>query len=166
MKACPLPSVDRVRSLLDYDPRTGVFRWTSTRRRSDLVNRKAGCVRADGYVEITIDGKGYLANRLAWLHVTGEEPKADIDHINRIRSDNRFCNLRDVSRRVNTQNREAARQDSTTGVKGVSPHGDRWRVRITDAHGKRLHLGVFSTKHEAEGVYLKARAVHHAEAIL
>jgi hypothetical protein len=51
-----------------------------------------------------IDGKLYGAARLAWLYVHGEWPKNQIDHINRLRDDNRLVNLRDVTHTENCNN--------------------------------------------------------------
>jgi len=50
-----------------------------------------------GYIIIKINRKDYQAHRLAWLYEYGNFPKQTIDHINRIKTDNRICNLRDVS---------------------------------------------------------------------
>jgi HNH endonuclease len=47
----------------------------------------------------------YRAGRLAWLYMTGEWPKNQIDHINRDKADNRFCNLRDVTQTENMRNK-------------------------------------------------------------
>ncbi len=58
----------------------------------------------DSYIQIRMEGKSYLAHRLAWLFHYGKYPKGEIDHINRVRNDNRILNLRDVSHFDNMQN--------------------------------------------------------------
>ena len=91
---------ERVRELLDYNPETGDF--ISLGRGRGRGSRYFGCVvgyrRPDGYVAVYFGKKQYLAHLLAWLWMTGEWPKNDVDHINRNRSDNRWSNLRDVTR--------------------------------------------------------------------
>ena len=89
-------TADELRSILHYNPLTGVF----TRIRSAHPHRVGVVVGSvsHGYILIGLLGKRYRAHRLAWLYVYGTWPKHDIDHINRNRSDNRICNLRDVTR--------------------------------------------------------------------
>jgi hypothetical protein len=72
----------KLRELLSYDRETGTLRW---RKRSNALSRMrigalAGSIKGGGYREIEIDGITYQAHRLAWLHVTGEWPVAEIDH--------------------------------------------------------------------------------------
>ena len=75
----------------------------------------------------------------------GYLPENDVDHINRIRDDNRWCNLRHVSRVCNIRNRDKFK-NNTSGVTGVSWFDSRgtWRVRIA-VDRKQMGLGgVFS----------------------
>ncbi|ECL3921971.1 HNH endonuclease, partial [Salmonella enterica] len=90
--------------ILEYEPSTGVFRWNKSKGTA-LAGDVAGSVNHHGYREITIDGKKLQANRLAWLFVTGMFPNGVIDHINRVRDDNRFSNLRDISVAENNLNK-------------------------------------------------------------
>ena len=87
----------RLKKLLSYNTDTGEFRWRVTRRGAARAGSVAGCVRHDGYVRIAIDGKRYLAHRLAWLYVHGELVP-ELDHANGVRSDNRLDNLRPATR--------------------------------------------------------------------
>ena len=77
--------------------------------RSALVrDQRAGTTshgKRGGYRKITIDGKVYSAARLAWFYKTGRWPDPEIDHINRIRDDNRWENLREATRADNLANR-------------------------------------------------------------
>ena len=82
----------RLKELLDYDPKTGIFTWKYANN-NRKAGSKAGYKAKDGYIAISIDSKRYLAHRLVWLFVYGHFPKYDIDHINRIRDDNRIENL-------------------------------------------------------------------------
>ncbi len=56
------------------------------------------------YISVSIAGERYAAHRAAWVYMTGEQP-LEIDHINRCKHDNRWKNLRSVTRRVNCLNR-------------------------------------------------------------
>jgi hypothetical protein len=152
----------RVRELVSYDPDTGEFRWNVDRggRRSGSV---PGWVSHWGYAEFKINRSQYKAHRLAWLYVTGEWPKGEIDHINGVRTDNRFVNLRDVDRTTNAENVRRARCDSTTGLQGVAPSSDGkwWRARIRS--GKlRMSLGTFRTPEAAHAAYVEAKRKIHA----
>lgn len=159
-KKRPLPTQDEVLSSLLYDRDTGVFTWLRSCR-PRFNGRVAGSVDTQGYVIISLGGKQYAAHRLAWLYVTGEWPANDIDHINRVRDDNRFENLRAVPRRANLQN-QSLRQSNTTGVSGVyfNARHDNWYVQI-GAGGKRHCFGHFKTFEQAVAVRNAAKAKLH-----
>lgn len=81
--------------------------------------------------------------------MTGRWPKADIDHINHKRTDNRWSNLREVSRQDNLQNRRPGRL-CHFGIMGIirSPNGKKFRAQIGD--GKtRQYLGTYEDFFEA-----------------
>jgi HNH endonuclease len=50
---------------------------------------------------------------------------------------------------------EAVRANNSSGMRGVSPHKDKYRAQIY-VGGKARHLGVFATKEEAYAAYCKA----------
>lgn len=80
---------------MSYDPETGEFAWLikPRQRACPLI---AGSINAAGYRQICIKGKFYYAHRLAWFYVHKAWPKDEIDHINRVRHDNRLKNLQDI----------------------------------------------------------------------
>lgn len=152
---------DRLCELIVYDPVSGILRWKKSR-----ANLKAGSVaksRLDGYLRIRVDGKSYMAHRLAWLYMTGEWPSGQIDHINGVRDDNRFVNLRDVETNENRRNRKK-NLNSTSGFKGVSfkRWQHQWVARI-QTDGRRLHLGYFDTAEEAHVAYCTAAKKYHGQ---
>jgi hypothetical protein len=106
-------TAEYVRRRLQYDPETGVFTWKPRVARSTndkTWNAKfsgeiAGTINNQGYRRIKIDGESYGAARLAWLYIYGEWPQNEIDHINRIRSDDRLVNLRKATRTENNNNK-------------------------------------------------------------
>jgi hypothetical protein len=158
-------SAARLRELVSYDPTTGEFvRLKNTYRHPQLIGKVINPVAAgNGYVYISVDGKPYLAHRLAWLYVYGEWPERDTDHINCDRTDNRIENLRDVERHVNNQNRSGTRADNkSSGLTGVTwhNHSRKWRARIW-LHGKEHRLGLFDTTEEAYDAYVAAKRKLH-----
>ncbi len=156
-----LPSIERIRAALDYDPETGIFRWKYDPRRSvqwngRYVGKEAGCKLDSGYLLISIDRHPIRAHRLAMAHVSGEWPSADTDHRDRKRDNNRISNLRPATRSQNLAN--SFRPDkNTSGFKGVSWRNSKrpWRAYIGHM-GKSKYLGSFLTPEEAHAAYQSA----------
>jgi AP2 domain len=110
------------------------------------------------YRVIGIDGKTYRSSALAILYVTGRYPLVLVDHKNRDTGDDRFENLRVADYSENAFN-AVAHRDNRFGLKGVHCHKSGvYRAQIR-AHGKRWHLGLFSTPQEAHAAY-QAAAKH------
>ena len=93
-------SQKRLKELLVYDPETGVFTWITG------LHKVAGTKHHSGYVLIKIDYVLHSAHRLAFLYMTGTWPHDTVDHINRVKNDNRWANLRDVTKSLNNINRK------------------------------------------------------------
>lgn len=140
---------ENLKNIIKYDRDTGVFIWKSAVSNHISVGDIAGTVDKNGYIVLMIKGKNYLAHRLAFLYVAGYWPENEIDHINKIRDDNRWCNLREVSRSCNMRN-SSIRKDNVSGVTGVSFDKKRkkWRVRITN-NKKEIFIGYFKNLHDA-----------------
>ena len=157
-------TAQRLRERLDYDRETGHLTWKLSLSNRARVGSFAGCVdkKQGGRVLVRVDDCLYLAHRLAWLHVTGNWPDGEIDHINGNPSDNRFCNLRDVATFVNAQNKKRVRVDSQTGLMGVSHDKRRgtWSSRIK-VHEKKVWLGRFESPEDAHAAYLAAKRRLH-----
>lgn len=100
-----------------------------------------------------------MASRLAWLYMTGEWPQHEVDHENRVRDDNRWCNLRQATSSEQKMN-TVIRSDNTSGVKGVgwSKRQGMWHARVK-AYGVQYHVGYFADLDEAR----KARDAKAAE---
>jgi hypothetical protein len=154
----------RLRELLEYNPETGVFTWRAPAGRWGRI--PAGTVagstgKTSGYVEIHFEGGLYKAHRLAWLYMTGEWPADELDHINRVRGDNRFENLRECTTAENMQNKNLY-ISNTSGCAGVTWHKriQKWQARI-GAYAKRRHLGYWDSQAQAAEAYAAAKRVLH-----
>lgn len=152
-----------LKSVLNYCPDTGVFTRLVSTARCMKVGDIAGSINNEGYLHIMIAGKRYKSHRLAWLYMTGEWPKDQIDHIDGERANNRFSNLREATHGQNQSNKRV-QQNNTSGYKGVSPaRGKRpWKARIMVA-GKSIWLGLFETKELAHAAYCEAADKHKGE---
>lgn len=115
----PLVDVSYLREILIYDPDTGLFTWRVKKCNRLPIGAPAGSLQKNGYRSISIDAQLYREHRLAWLYVTGREPLVEVDHVNGVKDDNRWTNLRQADRQQNTKN-NSVRMDSTSGVTGVS----------------------------------------------
>lgn len=163
-------TADTVRSLLDYDPSTGVFKWKPAiypdgRPNTRNVGKVAGTPNSNGYLRITIGQRSYKAHRLAWLYVHGENPPDCVDHINGDKGDNRIENLRIASHIENKRNVPVQR-NNRTGLKGVTKHSQcaaKWIARIRGRDGVQRHLGIFNSPEEAAECYRKAALREHGE---
>lgn len=155
-------NIARLNDLLTYNQSTGVFTWKLPRR-CIRAGSAAGTINHYGYVVIKIDGLTYKAHRLAWMWATGRFSDLEIDHINRIRSDNRLSNLREATSSQNKHN-ASMRTDNTSGLKGVSYSADRRKfVAQISVNGKNQNLGRFSTDQEAAAAYRNAALRLHGE---
>ena len=150
----------RLREVLNYEPETGIFRWKERISIRITVGKVAGSITNNGYVEIRVFGYRTTIHRLAWFYMTGNWPDKDIDHINGVRTDNRWDNLRAVTRSINLQNRRTAASHSTTGFLGVTRHQGRYRSMIR-FNGKTRHIGCYDTPEQAYAAYVDAKRQHH-----
>ena len=142
-----------VRSILNYNPNTGIVQRKVYRGPTAKKGDTIKTIDSSGYIMIYIDKSRYKLHRIIWLYMTGNWPKDQIDHINRITSDNRWCNLREATPSQNKIN-SIPRSNNTSGHQGVGwrEENKKWRSRIT-VNYKRMHLGHFKTKEEAIVAY-------------
>lgn len=138
-----------LKELFHYDKETGVFERKKTISAFCSQIKTVGSYDKFGYLTIRIDGKSYKAHRLVFLYVYGYLPENDIDHINRVKDDNRLCNLREVSRICNSRNIDVRRNNSTgiNGVYRIRKNG-KFSAQIT-INKKMVNLGSFTCIVEA-----------------
>jgi hypothetical protein len=157
-------TAERFRALVSYSPETGVFQWRVSRHGGIMAGAVCGSVDvSSGYERLTVCRRTILAHRAAFLYMEGTFPTGDVDHVNGDRADNRWLNLRSVSRALNIQNqRRTLRPENESGLLGVyaAPSG-RWRTRIK-THGISTCIGTFDTPEEAHEAYLAAKRALHA----
>lgn len=146
-------TADRLREVLSYAPETGAFYWLISTSNRAPIGERAGYVRNDGRTVIGVDGAHYLANRLAFLWMTGEWPDDEIDHKDNDASNDRWANLRPANSANNKANIRR-RRDNTSGFKGVTYDKSRslWQARTSEG-GRTIHLGRFRTPEEAHAAY-------------
>src|SRR6056297_3524313 len=93
-----------IKDYYNYDPITGDFSYKVSNWGLKKI-KKCEDLSAQGYLRASFHDKQYVVHRLIWVYMTGDWPNGVIDHINRDRTDNRWCNLRDVDYSLNSQNR-------------------------------------------------------------
>lgn len=152
----------RLREVLRYDPETGEFTWLQAGK-GRRVGAVAGSSKGtESYWQINFDRYNYLAHRLAWLYMTGEWP-AEVDHRNRVKSDNRWANLRLASHKQNCEN-VGMRKHNTSGARGVYlQKNGRWQAYIT-SNKTRFHLGRFDDFEAAVAARRLAEEKHFTHA--
>ncbi len=151
-----------LRELLVYDPTSGECTWRSravhhfkderyaARWNQRFAGKRAGGSDGNGYRTIAIFRHSYKLHRLAFLYMLGEWPPFQVDHVNHVRTDNRWENLRAVTHATNSRN-ITMRRDNTSGTNGVNydRKRNRWRASAM-CDGRQYHLGRFLTKDEAK----------------
>ena len=143
-----------IRSILIYDVNTGIFT-----RKTDGANGKyragtvAGYTNKRGYVILNILKKNRRAHRIAFLYMIGKMPE-QVDHINRVKNDNRWSNLREADACINMKNQPTVKKNKCN-FRGVYMNREKFRARIGD-NGKMVCLGSFNTFKEAKDARIKA----------
>lgn len=142
MKAKPLPLLSRLNELFEYDPESGVVR---KKKNGDTVGFPQGLGR---HLCVCVDYKMYYLHRLIWKMVTKEDPPADkvVDHKDGNTHNNKWDNLRLVSKSVNNRNQH--KKVFKYGYRGVSKIGNKYRAYVK-LNGKYTHLGMYATVKEA-----------------
>jgi hypothetical protein len=146
----PMPASADLLDLLEYDEAEGTLRW-KPRGNLQWDRRNAGKIagRLNGAVQVSIHGERFLAHRVIWKMVHGEEPEA-IDHADGNQTNNRLANLRACTMSQNMGNKRKV--SAASGLKGVRANGSGWQAGMT-INGKRVAFGTFKTKREAAAAY-------------
>jgi len=127
---------DEILAQFSYNPKTGHL---------SKGNKIFSAVdSSNGYIYAHAQYKKYSVHRIAFRLMTGRWP-AIVDHINRNKTDNRWCNLREASASENSWNRSIPKTNKSK-VAGVcwDKNNKRWKVSMS-----RKHLGVYTDWFEA-----------------
>ena len=152
-----LPSQEYLKRTFDY--RDGCLLWKGPQSKRRKAGSVAGTITPRGYVRVGLNGVTYSAHRLIYKLVLGSEP-FEIDHVNRVRHDNRVENLRPISRSGNTHN---SKPKGMFGIRGVCWDSvqSRYRAQIY-INKKKIDLG--ATKDFFEACCIRKRAeLHHPD---
>lgn len=148
---------ERLKEFLHYEPATGWFTWRVSSAIANIGDR-AGGHHGFGYRQMGLDYKKFLEHQLVFLYMIGEWPDGEVDHINGDKSDNRWDNLRDVTKSQNGHNKPVSRS-SKTGFPGVYRHGVSYRSRI-HVEKETIDLGCHRTIAEARVARLLSEIEH------
>lgn len=142
-------ALNRLKELLTYDPIKGTWTRNITIKRNKKGSIAGYIDKHNGYRRIKIDGVPYGSNRLAFFYMEGYFPEHHVDHINRIRHDDRWCNLRHVTVQCNIRNCGLS-INNNSNVKGVywNKLEDKWKAFVY-IDSKYKHLGYHKEFSEA-----------------
>ena len=125
-----------------YNPETGKI--------YGMFGKEIKRLSDDGYINLDNNLRGH---HFAWYWVYGNVDFEQLDHINRIKNDNRISNLRDVTHAENQLNRFGKGY-------GWFKNKNKWRSYI-QTNKLYKHLGYFNTEEEARQAYLQAKEKYH-----
>jgi hypothetical protein len=144
---------DELKKYVSYNPVTGYFHSNGVKFSNKEPGERVGTKHlTKGYRYIVVKGKTYREQRVAFLYMTGNWPVNQVDHINGIKDDNRWCNLRDVTPTVNCQNRKLFITNKS-GYKGVcwNKQTNKWQV-LCRKDGKQMYFGQYADLAEASRI--------------
>jgi hypothetical protein len=152
---------ERLNELFTYDAATGNL-IRKVAKANQPAGSVAGSVNARGHVNVMVDGGMCAAHRIVFLMVHGWLP-VEIDHINRVKTDNRIENLRPATSSQNKGNVGLSRTNAS-GYRGVSRNSrsGKWHAQIK-INGKQTYLGRRDTPEEAALLYNEAATRHFGE---
>ena len=127
-----------------------IFTLSKRCKKYEKWNERRSKPNNRGYIQIHIGIKMYKVHRLIMLAFVGDSDK-DVDHINRIKTDNSFENLRYCTRSENSLNREFV-----DTAKGYSWNQNKWEASIR-INNKLKYLGRFDKEEDAHQAFLVAR---------
>lgn len=149
-----------LKQLITYNRKTGQVIRVAKISSSGTINECDPFVPKSitpyGYYQLSILGRPYPLHRLIFLYMKGRFPKEDVDHKNGDRLDNKWSNLREVTRHRNLKN-VGIRSTNTTGHIGVHLRADTGKFHAYINHKRiKYSLGDFSRFEDAVKVRQQA----------
>jgi hypothetical protein len=130
------------------------YRVDTSRGKIYSKGAEVGSLGSDGYyrLSVTREGRQIPVRRchIVFWSFHDRWPESEIDHWNRIKTDDSISNLRESTRSENQANRFDRELPP-----GVHLHG--WKSKPYEVQYKRKYLGAYPTVEEASEVYLNAR---------
>lgn len=117
------------------------------------VGPVVGYTNSYGYIKTKLHGKHLSVHRVVFLLAYGYM-SAEVDHINRIKTDNRPDNLRAATRSANCHNK------AYTGF-DFDKKSQKFRVRVQLTTSKRVNVGWYDTALEARAAYLTFKTANN-----
>ncbi len=84
---------EELKSLLKYDPETGILIWIKSNCNRISSGSEAGWLDKNGNIYITINNISYSSHNIVWLYLYGYYPSHMVVRKNGVKSDNRKINL-------------------------------------------------------------------------
>ena len=150
----PIPptqeEIDWINSHWIIDPIQGTI--TSSNR--GIIGHKI----VDGHIRVSALSKEFQVHNLVWWKATGFWPAIQIDHVSRIKEDNRFSNLREVTHSVQMHNRKIKSGNFGSGVRIArdSVHLQAYEALISH-QGKKMFLKRSTNPEELAILYQRAK---------
>ncbi len=155
---------DELKSIVNYNPLTGIFTWKVSNNTKIKIGSRAGSFdKSKGYRKIRINKILYKEHRVAWFYVYGVWPSDQLDHKNTNKVDNSIDNLREATNSTNGFNKTKYKTNKS-GYKGVSwyPKMNKWVVKYS-YNRKIYHGGYFDKVEDAAKKYKELTKNLHGE---
>lgn len=142
---------EQANELFHYEPSSGKLFWRERRSSKIPENMEANSVdNRYKYLRVNVGGKLHMVHRVIAVLMGVKLRKNDfVDHIDHDRQNNRWENLRIVTKEGNTKNLSMYKKNKL-GVTGVYQQKDSHRfIAHIRVNGRKMHLGCFKTLEEA-----------------
>lgn len=161
----PIPSLEDLQKILDYEPETGLLRWKIDKRRGGVRKGEIAGSKGKFYTVVGTPFGRLRAHKIAWRFIHGE--RADVlpgpDHIDRDGNNNSSLNLRAATPQQQAFNR-GYRLPKTSGLRGATwdKKAQKWRAK-TQLNKKTVWIGYFDTPEECHAAFLEFTRANHGE---
>lgn len=155
------PTQDELREYFNYVDGHLIRIKITNSSRPDMLGKRLGSMSGNGYIYGSFKSKLYCLHRLIWVYHNGAVESEVIDHINRVKTDNRIENLRPATQQQNNFN-SVGWSNAASEFKGVSKNKKSWQSVIL-VSGKKYYLGTFKTEIEASLAYREVANIWHGD---